>query len=242
MTKSKPSREVLDSPRLRRGSLEQESIHLVMFTGIIQSLGTVQTLRRQGDLLRLGISAPFSAEVKVGDSISVNGVCLTAVKIDKNIIHFDVMAETLKTASLAALKLKDKVNLERALKASDSLGGHFVTGHIDTVGTIRRKEVNAEQAVLEIAIDSRFMSGIVQKGSVAVDGISLTVAEKRRDSFVVGIIPHTLKVTTLGFKKPGDTVNIELDALGKYARLKSEETPFPHQSRITEEFLKEHGF
>jgi len=162
------------------------------------------------------------------------------------VIHFDVMAETLKTTNLSGLKLNDKVNLEQALKAGDRMGGHIVTGHIDTIGVIKKKIVQGEQAVFEIGIDEKFISGIVDKGSIAVDGISLTVANIKKGSgafsFQVSIIPHTLKVTTLGFKSPGDTVNIELDALGKYSRQGPDEASEPAKGKITEEFLREHGF
>jgi riboflavin synthase len=244
-----------------------------MFTGIIEELGVVKSIDRRDEFMRLGIAASFADTVKIGDSVSVNGACLTISEIGDTLrpdnyfpqqgvptayclIYFDVMQETLKTTNLSKLKPNDKVNLEQALKAGDRLGGHFVTGHIDTVGTIKRKELKGEQAVFEIAVDAKFASGIVQKGSVAVDGISLTVANIKKGSgaflFEVGIIPHTLKSTTLGFKRPGDTVNIELDAMGKYtplrqgfggqARQGAQDASEPAKGKITEEFLREHGF
>lgn len=212
-----------------------------MFTGIIQVLGQVESLKRQADLLRLGISASFAGKVKIGDSISVNGVCLTATKIEGphsgagNVMFFDAVSSTIKTTTISSLKLNDKVNLEQALKAGDKIGGHFVTGHVDAAGVIRKKTSSNDQAVFEISINAKFMNGIVDKCSIAVDGISLTVAEKKKDSFVVSVIPHTLKATTLGFKRPGDVVNIELDAMGKYSRQNA-------SSKITEDYLREHGF
>jgi len=210
-----------------------------MFTGIVQDLGIVEVINRKNDLFGLGIKISFSNEIKIGDSISVNGVCLTTVKIEKNIVYFDVARQSLETTNLSSLKIKDSVNVEQALKAGDKLGGHFVTGHVDTVGLIKQKSVLENQAFFEIAINSKVITGIVDKGSVAIDGISLTVAQAKKNFFVVNVIPHTLKVTTLGFKKINDKVNIELDIMGKY----SSRSPLPSTaSKITEDFLKEHGF
>ena len=237
-----------------------------MFTGIIEEIGVIKDIERYSRLLRLGIAASFADDVKIGDSIAVNGVCLTIIELGDRfrpgnsfsgnlsppsisaagcphrVIYFDVMEETLKTTNILKLKLNDKVNLEQALKAGDRLGGHFVTGHIDTVAMIRKKTNNNGQAILEISMDPEFMDGIVDRGSIAVDGISLTVAEKKKDLFIVCVIPHTLKATTLGFKSFGDTVNIELDLMAKYARQNIQPAALPPQSKITEEFLKEHGF
>jgi len=220
-----------------------------MFTGIIQYIGTIEAINRRDDLFRLGIGMSFSNEIKIGDSISVNGVCLTVVNIEKNIVYFDVARQSLQTTNMGSLKLKENVNIEQALKAGDKLGGHFVTGHVDTVGLIKQKSVLRDQAFFEIAINNKAMAGVVDKGSVAIDGISLTVAEVKKNSFVVNVIPHTLKVTTLGFKKTGDTVNIELDIMGKYANKDINNVgantvrPLPPASnKITEDFLKEHGF
>lgn len=215
-----------------------------MFTGIIQELGIVKILERQRDLLRLGISASFAGSVKIGNSIAVNGVCLTVVKTEGEILSFDAISATLKTANLGSLRLNDRVNLEQALKAEDRLGGHMVTGHIDTTAAIRKKIDQREQAVFEIALDKKFAGNIVKKGSVAIDGVSLTVADVRHDSFAVSIIPHTLRVTSLGFKDAGDAVNVEFDYLGKYANAGANgHSPLrPAEKAITEDFLKEHGF
>ena len=212
---------------------------VIMFTGIIEELGIVKNIERRSNLMHLGIAVSFTSNVKIGDSISVNGVCLTAAKIENNILYFDLMQETLKTTNSAELRLNDKVNLEQALKAGDRLSGHIVTGHIDTTGIIR---FVSGQSVIEISISDKFMSGIVNKGSVAVDGVSLTVAEKKKDSFIVSIIPHTLKATTLGLKKPGDIVNIELDVMGKYSSQAAQNASIPAKNRITEDFLRQHGF
>lgn len=206
-----------------------------MFTGIVEELGIVKNIEKRSNLLRLGIAVSFAGKVKIGDSISVNGVCLTATKIEGSVIFFDAVSSTIKTTTINNLKVNDKVNLEQALKAGDRLGGHIVTGHIDTIGAIKTKIIQGDQAAFEITIDRKFSRNIVDKGSVAIDGISLTVSKANNDSFVVNIIPHTLKTTTLGFKREGDKVNIEFDSLGKYA---SQNSP----SKITEDFLRDHGF
>lgn len=213
-----------------------------MFTGIVEELGVVKNIEKRSSLLRLGIAASFAADVKIGDSIAVNGVCLTVIELGGHgphrVMFFDVMLETLKTTSLSKLKLNDKVNLEQALKANDRLGGHIVAGHIDTVGYIKRKEA----AVFDIAIGEKFINNVVEKGSVAIDGISLTAAKLGKDFITVNIIPHTLKETTFGLKKQGDSVNIEFDVLGKYASQNVSNPSIPAKSKITEEFLREHGF
>jgi len=187
-----------------------------MFTGIVEELGQVQGVSRQGQLSCLEIKAGIAAEdVKIGDSIAVNGACLTVTKIKDDFLTFDVMPETLKLTNLGLLKNKDKVNLERALKVGDRISGHFVSGHIDCSGAIRNKGFIGGNLVFEIAIPVQFMKYIVLKGSIAVDGISLTVSAKKTGTFSVSIIPHTLKNTTLSFKGPSSKVNIEFDLLLK---------------------------
>ncbi len=187
-----------------------------MFTGIVEELGEVKKLSRQGQLSRLVVKAFKAAEnTKIGDSIAVNGACLTVSEINGNVLSFDVMPETLKLTDLGLLKNNDKVNLERALKFGDRVSGHFVSGHIDCSGSIRRKGYLEGNLVFEVAIAAKYLKDIVLKGSVVVDGISLTVAAKKSSTFSVFIIPHTLKNTTLGFKGPSSKVNIELDMLRK---------------------------
>lgn len=187
-----------------------------MFSGIIEELGEVKGLFRQGSLSCLEVKAGISVEgVKIGDSIAVNGVCLTITKISNSSLFFDVMPETLKITNLGQLKYNDKVNLERALKVGDRISGHFVSGHIDCCGVIKKKGIRAENLVFDIVIPGKFMQNIVLKGSVAIDGISLTVASKKSNEFSVFVIPHTLKNTTLGVKGPSSKVNIELDMLLK---------------------------
>lgn len=193
-----------------------------MFSGIVEELGEVKNISRRGNVVLLEIKAKIvSQDVKTGDSISVNGACLTLVKNNLDILSFEAIEETLKVTNLGSLRIKDKVNLERALKIGDRLCGHFVTGHIDCMGIIRRKGITAGNFSFEIAIPHKFMDNIVHKGSIAVDGISLTAADKSADTFSVYIIPHTLKNTALQFKGASDKVNIEFDVLTKRTLWKS---------------------
>ncbi|MDO8748885.1 MAG: riboflavin synthase [Candidatus Omnitrophota bacterium] len=188
-----------------------------MFTGIIEELGAVKEISRKGRVSFLSIQADKCAQdAKTGDSIAVNGVCLTVVRRDKDILGFELLEETFKLTNLGKLKSNEKVNLERSLRIGDRLSGHFVTGHIDCLGAIREKTYVSGNLSFKIAIPQEFLKFIALKGSIAVDGISLTVAGKRSNTFSVYIIPHTLKNTTLSFKGPSDYVNIELDILAKY--------------------------
>lgn len=215
-----------------------------MFTGIIEALGTVERIEKGGDFNRLFIKVPASfQDIKVGDSISVNGVCLTVVGLKRQVAFFDVTRHTLNMTNLGGLRPQGKVNLERAIKAGDRLSGHFVTGHVDGIGKIKGKIIGPKQAFMEIELPPQLIEGLVPEGSVAVDGISLTVAKIQRSSFGVYLIPHTLKNTTLGFKGAKDMLNIELDILGKYAR--QPRSPAGHKQegqKLTEEFLREKGF
>jgi len=187
-----------------------------MFTGIIEELGQVERISRQGNVVLLGIKASLVLkDIKIGDSIAVNGVCLTITKIEQGILYFQVMQETLSLTNLGAIRINERVNLERALRVGDRLSGHFVTGHVDSTGIIRRKDYLGGNLSFEIAFPVKFASFVVSKGSVAVDGISLTVVSKKSDTFSVYIIPHTLNNTTLNFKGPSDKVNIEFDMLLK---------------------------
>jgi riboflavin synthase len=187
-----------------------------MFTGIIEELGIVKRISHSGNFIIIEVSVfKITEDLKVGDSISVNGTCLTAVKFDKNSVSFEVMPETLRITNLGLLKIGDKVNLERSLKLGDRVSGHFVLGHIDCLGVIRKKGIKSGNIAYEIALPVKFIQYCLPKGSVAVDGISLTIQESRSNSFAVYIIPHTLKNTTLNFKGPSDKVNIEFDLLAK---------------------------
>lgn len=189
-----------------------------MFTGIITNLGSLERKSFLKGMLQLTIKLGKRLDdVVVGESISVNGVCLTVTKIDKDLLTFDVMQETKEKSNLNDLKIKDIVNLERALRASDRLSGHFVSGHVDAVGIIRRKEFRNGSYVFHIAVSKELIPYIVPKGSIAVDGISLTVTEIKGNVFTVCIIPHTYENTTLAKKANSDKVNIEIDQLAKYA-------------------------
>jgi len=188
-----------------------------MFTGIVQETGTVSAIDRKGSITVLGIrSEQVVQSAEIGDSISVNGVCLTITSLEQGIMHFDLSAETLKTSNIGSLRRGDRVNLEPALRPSDRLGGHFVTGHIDGVGSIKRKRRTGETTEIEIGAPEEVLKYVVKKGSIAIDGISLTVVDVSGDSFKVVIIPHTMDVTTIGWKEVNDTVNLEADILGKY--------------------------
>ena len=188
-----------------------------MFTGIIEGLGTVKSLTRAAGGVRMGIQVDFHVDkIPVGDSIAVSGACLTVVDFQNNIFKVDVAPETLSKTTLGHIKVGDRVNLERALRLSDRLGGHLVTGHVDGVGIVKAKQPIANAMLFTFGVPEDISRYIVQKGSVAVDGISLTVNTCKRNAFEVSIIPHTANITTLGFKIVGDPVNIETDMIGKY--------------------------
>ena len=188
-----------------------------MFTGIVTESGQVKNLKKRGDGLKLEIcSKAIAAACRIGDSVSVNGVCLTVAWKAPGILGFDVMAETLKNSNLAFLKDSDMVNLEGSMRSDGTFGGHFVLGHVDCVGTLHEIKKSADNISIEIKIPERFSCLVVDKGSVAVDGVSLTVGEPGKDSFKVYIIPHTLKETTISRMRSGDRVNVEFDIIGKY--------------------------
>ncbi|HYQ48441.1 MAG TPA: riboflavin synthase [Thermodesulfovibrionales bacterium] len=188
-----------------------------MFTGLIVEMGEVISLVRKGNGARLSLDAKtLSRDAKLGDSIAINGTCLTVVEIRGNVLSFDLSEETLRSSNLGELKVKDRANLEPALRLNDRLGGHFVTGHIDGRGKIRTKALEGEVYKIVIGTEPWIAGYLVEKGSVAVDGISLTVVDVLKDGFSLVIIPHTARLTTIGFKGPGDSVNVEVDILGKY--------------------------
>ena len=189
-----------------------------MFTGIIEELGELQRMSRRGTNTLLEIkTAGIFGDIRIGDSVAVNGVCLTVVENASGVLGFEVMPETLRLSNLGVLRIKDKVNVERALKVGMRLSGHFVTGHIDCTGLIRKKHYHSGSLCFEIAVPSKYIGYILPKGSIAVDGISLTLAEKKSTTFSIYLIPHTLKNTTLGFRGPSEKVNIEFDILAKKA-------------------------
>lgn len=211
-----------------------------MFTGIIEEMGSVKALRREAGTARLTISAStVLGSTALGDSICVNGVCLTVVDMGRSEFSADVANETLKVTDLGELKDGQKVNLERALQLSARIGGHLVTGHVDAVGRIREKRQEGNSWRVFIEAPETALRYIIKKGSIAVDGISLTVADVDKTGFSIAMIPHTAKLTTLGFKSAGDSVNLETDIIGKYVeRLLSGRV----EGGMNLEFLKGHGF
>jgi riboflavin synthase len=188
-----------------------------MFTGIVEELGTVAGVEDQGDAIRLTIHAEHVlSDVRLGDSISVNGCCLTVAQRDGDTWTADVMQETLDKTSLAGVQPGDRVNLERAVTPTTRLGGHIVQGHVDAVGVVRRRSPSEHWEVVEIEMPGELGRYLVDKGSVTVDGVSLTVVEAASDRFTVSLIPETLARTTLGHREPGDRVNLEVDVLAKH--------------------------
>jgi riboflavin synthase len=188
-----------------------------LFTGLIVEMGEVVSLAKRGGGARLSLRAGTVFEkAAMGDSISINGACLTVVEKKGDTAGFDLSDETLRATNLGQLKVKDRVNLEPALKLDGRLDGHFVTGHIDGVGKIRSKTATGDMIKVVIDAAKEIVDFLVEKGSVAVDGISLTVVDVLRDGFSVVIIPHTARMTTVGYKDAGDTLNLEVDILGKY--------------------------
>ncbi|HOM82557.1 MAG TPA: riboflavin synthase [Armatimonadota bacterium] len=188
-----------------------------MFTGIVEAIGTVQEAVLTGGALRLTIEAPeLLADAVVGESVSVNGVCLTVTTTGPRGACFDVVPETVRRTTLRMLRPGDRVNLERALRPTDRFGGHFVQGHVDAVGSVRALQRAGANYILEVDAPQEVTQFLVDKGSVAISGVSLTVVRVDANGFSVALIPHTLKVTTLGSLKPGDQVNLEADIIGKY--------------------------
>lgn len=211
-----------------------------MFTGIIEEMGRVKALRREGIAARLTVSAStVLGGTAIGDSICVNGVCLTVVDLAKDGFSADVAAETLKVTNLGELKIGANVNLERALQLSARIGGHLVSGHVDAVGRIREKREEGNGWRIFIDAPDAVLRYVIRKGSIAIDGISLTVADVDKSGFSVAMIPHTAKLTTLGFKTGGDSVNLETDIIGKYVeRLLSGRV----EGGVSLELLKKAGF
>lgn len=188
-----------------------------MFTGIIEEKGKLAFIRERENLLILGIKASkTSSGTKIGDSVAVDGVCLTVVKRQRDVLVFEAMKETIDKTTFHLLEVGDEVNLERSLKVGGRFGGHFVSGHIDGVGTIKRIVSEKNNVRYDIKIPSALESFVVPKGSIAIDGMSLTVGEVKGDVLSVYIIPHTLAVTTLGHKNQFDKINVETDMIAKY--------------------------
>lgn len=187
-----------------------------MFTGLVQELGTVAAVQQTDEGVRLTVTAPLAAELKPGDSVAVNGVCLTAIDPTPERFAADVMHETLRRSSLAAAAPGARVNLELPLRAHDRLGGHVVQGHVDGLGTVAEVREDGFARVVRIAAARDLLRYVVEKGSIAIDGVSLTVSAVDDESLAVSLIPETLERTTLGIAEPGATVNLEVDVLAKY--------------------------
>ncbi|HZW38363.1 MAG TPA: riboflavin synthase [Ignavibacteriaceae bacterium] len=188
-----------------------------MFTGLVEEKGTLVEKNKTGEGYRLVFKADIVMEdMRIGSSIAVNGVCLTVVNIDGKKFSVDVIEETLKKSSLGQLNNNAFVNLERPLKAEARLGGHFVLGHVDTTGIVADVKELSNSHYMTIKFDEKFRKYLIFVGSVAIDGVSMTVAQLEKDNFSIGIIPHTWEETVFSNKKPGDKVNLEFDVLGKY--------------------------
>ena len=220
-----------------------------MFTGIIEGFGAISAIRSAGQGRRLKIEADFDLhQTKIGDSLCVSGACLTAVKIDGRHFEVDISPETLQITTFGQAKVGQRVNIERALRLSDRIDGHLVSGHIDGVGIIRQRETLGNAIIVTIDVPESLARYMINKGSIAVDGISLTINTCNAGSFCVSIIPHTAKLTTIDFKNKGDPVNIETDMLGKYverfmnARPGRNNAQAEKPSGIDKEYLLKTGF
>jgi riboflavin synthase len=220
-----------------------------MFTGIIEGLGNIAAIHSSGQGNRVTIEAGFALDQsKIGDSISVSGACLTAVKIEGRRFEVDVSPETLNTTIFGQAKVGDRVNLERAMRFSDRIDGHLVSGHIDGTGIVKQREIQGNAVLVTIEVAESLTRYMIAKGSVAVDGISLTINSCDADSFSISIIPHTAKLTTIGFKNRGDRVNIETDMIGKYVERflagvsESGKAQISKRSTIDQEYLIKTGF
>ncbi|PEU14608.1 riboflavin synthase [Bacillus sp. AFS019443] len=213
-----------------------------MFTGIVEELGTVSNIKQSGEAMELTIHAnSILSDVKLGDSIAVNGICLTVTSFTASSFTVDAMPETMKSTSLCMLKPLSKANLERAMAANGRFGGHFVTGHIDGVGTIVSKKQHFNAIYYKIGIPNDLLRYCLQKGSVAVDGTSLTIFDIDESSITISLIPHTVSESIIGEKVAGDIVNIECDMIGKYIKHFISK-PAKRDSSVTESFLQENGF
>jgi riboflavin synthase len=212
-----------------------------MFTGLVEGVGEITEMRRMAEGLRLAVAPPFPvAELALGESVAVSGACLTVVKVEGRALQVEVSPETLARSTLASTKVGDRVNLERALRLGDRLGGHLVTGHVDGLGVLKERRQGPEHLELTFEMPASLAPLVIEKGSIAVDGVSLTVNSVTGTAFSVNIIPYTAKDTNLDGLKVGDRVNLETDIIGKYvARLLG---PHLAKSGLTEEFLARHGF
>lgn len=211
-----------------------------MFTGLVEEVGTIEKVVKQRGGLSLTINTSLiTNDLKIGDSVNVNGVCQTVVKIDGSRFEIDTIGETLSKTTLGTLKAKDKVNLERSLTPVTRMGGHFVLGHTDTTGKIINIKSTEKEISVTISYPEQFSVYLANVGSIAIEGISLTVAEHTHNTFRVAIIPHTWKETNLQYKKTGDPVNLEFDILGKYVFNILSRTS---SNKVNLDMLKKYGF
>ncbi|REJ09344.1 riboflavin synthase [Halobacillus trueperi] len=215
-----------------------------MFTGIVEEIGTLKSLKNKTEALEVNLSAKeILTDVKLGDSISVNGVCLTVTNFTGETVSFDVMPETYRATNIHELQQGDPVNLERAMAAGGRFGGHLVSGHIDGTGKIVSKKPESNAVYYEIELPEELIQYFVYKGSIAVDGTSLTVFGVDDSRVTISLIPHTMEHTVLGAKGPGDSVNIECDMIGKYvAHFLSGQNKEEPKSRLSKQFLSDNGF
>lgn len=214
-----------------------------MFTGLVEEVGKVLNIVVENNIWTIAFNCKEILKgISIGDSIAVNGVCLTVKEFDDNLFKADAMAETIRKTNLGFLKKDDQVNLERALKMGDRLGGHIVSGHIDGTGIIEEFQEEGDALWISISAPKDILRYIVYKGSVAIDGVSLTVSYIDEEKFKVTIIPHTKEATTLIKKNTKDLVNIECDIVGKYIEKLLQPVDFENESKIDRNFLKENGF
>lgn len=214
-----------------------------IFTGIIEETGTINRIDRGINSSRINIKARTVLEgTKIGDSIAINGVCLTVTSLGNSHFTADIMAETLAKTNLGQLSGGQPVNLERAVRLGDRMGGHLVQGHVDGIGFIAEQKKMDIATILRIKAPQDVLDYVIKKGSIAIDGISLTVVDVLPDSFTVSLIPHTASVTTLGFIKTGDSVNLETDIIGRYVERLMRKSPDPQKPGMNLGFLAENGF
>ena len=211
-----------------------------MFTGIIEEIGSIKDIKTRGSGRCFQFAAQkILADLQVDQSVAVNGVCLTVVEITKDGFFVDAVSETLAKSTLMVAQKMDAVNFERALRFSDRLGGHLVQGHVDGIGTIEKLQFGQTGSILEIEIPETLRKYTIAKGSIAIDGVSLTIAEKKETSLRIAVIPHTFSSTIFQHKKNGDSVNVEVDFFAKYIEQFLTQTS---RKEITTEWLKQHGF
>ena len=214
-----------------------------MFTGLVECIAEIRSAQRKGGILELALTVPLDlSDSKVGDSFCIQGACLTAVGITPGNLRVEVSQETLERTSLGSYGPGRPVNLERALRLSDRLGGHLVTGHVDGLGQMVERKQEGPSIDLRFRADPRVSRYLIEKGSICVDGVSLTLGVCDKDTFTVYLIPHTLEKTTLQFLSPGDSVNLEADIIGKYVEKFVQGRSTDGSQGVSKEFLEKHGF